>query len=220
MPVCHRPNIKTNFRNIDALVSMPLSWNESKFQIQAITAWLRNHPYPQDRHETAMKKKASKKPKAASRPSGKSAGKSRDEGIDASGLEDLIGFNVRLALAELRRSYFLHVWGGNMRPGLASLLRLVAKNHGASQVELARAMHVDKATLVALMDTAEEEGWLKRQRSSTDRRRHEIILTPEGEKAVKELARQTLRHEKRFRSRFTDKELEKFLEYLRRIYQK
>ena len=162
-----------------------------------------------------MKKKGSvrKKKTASARTAGKST-------IDSSELEDLIGFNVRLALAELRRSFFLHVWEGKMRPGLASLLRVVAANHGASQVELSRALHVDKATLVALMDSAESEGWLVRRRSRTDRRRHEIMLTPKGQETVTELAKQTLRHEKRFRSRFSDVELEKFLEYLRRIHRK
>ena len=57
-------------------------------------------------------------------------------------------------MAELRRNY-QHASGGKVRPALSSLLQLVASNHAASQVKLSRALHIDKATLVALIDTAE-----------------------------------------------------------------
>jgi len=135
-------------------------------------------------------------------------------------LESLIGFHVRRAMAELRRSYYRHAGDGKIRPGLASLLRLVASNHGASQVQLSKALHIDKATLVALIDSAESAGWLKRQRSNIDRRYHEVIITPAGEKVVAQLAVQTIRNEKKFRSRFTEQELTMLIEYLQRIYRK
>jgi hypothetical protein len=70
-------------------------------------------------------------------------------------LETLIGFHIRRAMMELRRSYYRHAVDDKIRPGLSSLLQLVASNHGASQVQLSKALHIDKATLVALIDSAE-----------------------------------------------------------------
>jgi DNA-binding MarR family transcriptional regulator len=133
-------------------------------------------------------------------------------------LTGLLGFRVRLAMTELRRSYLKHVGDGAIRPGFATLLQLVAANRNASQAELADAMHLDKASLVALIDKAEAAGWLSRQRSQEDRRRHELVLTPKGTEKVKKLTRQTDQFDKKFRARFAAKELAQLMEYLERIY--
>jgi DNA-binding MarR family transcriptional regulator len=45
-------------------------------------------------------------------------------------------------------------------------------------------------------------------------------MTPKGEEVVKQLAAQTIRIEKKFRSRFTERELAQLVEYLQRIYRK
>jgi DNA-binding MarR family transcriptional regulator len=144
----------------------------------------------------------------------------RQASLNSDVLETLIGFHIRRAMMELRRNYYRHAVDDKIRPGLSSLLQLVASNHGASQVQLSKALHIDKATLVALIDSAESVGWLKRQRSNTDRRCHEVILTPKGEEVVARLTVQTMRNEKKFRSRFTEQELTQLVEYLQRIYRK
>lgn len=138
--------------------------------------------------------------------------------IDTQPLDGLLGFHIRLAMVELRRSFLRHVAEGGVRPGLASLLQLVAANPGASQIELSRAMHTDKASLVSLLDQAEAAGWLKRVRSKVDRRRHELELTPEGTRVAAMLRKQTTRHEKRYIDRFSPEERDQLVEYLQRIY--
>jgi len=165
---------------------------------------------------TTKTKKKKKTRKQVSK--GKASRKPRE--LDMSAMKPLLGFHLRRAMAALIRSYNKNVLGGQIRPGLASLLRLVVANHGASQVELSRALQVDKASLVSLIDTAEAKGWLIRQRSTVDRRRHEVIPTPEGERVAAELARQTMQNEKKFHVRFTDRELAQLIEYLERIYLK
>ena len=164
---------------------------------------------------TTTKKKAAKNRRGVA----KKAAKHRPP-VDTSVLEPLIGYHLRRAMATLIRSYNRNVMDGEIRPGLASLLRLVSTNPGASQVDLSRAMQVDKATLVALIDTAEDNGWLRRERSKVDRRRHEVSVTARGKKLVNELARQTEINEEKFRARFTEQELADLIDYLRRIYVK
>jgi DNA-binding MarR family transcriptional regulator len=44
------------------------------------------------------------------------------------------------------------------------------------------------------------------------------VLTPKGVEKIKKLARQTDQVERRFRTRFTDQELARLMEYLQRIY--
>lgn len=145
-------------------------------------------------------------------------GNSSRRPVNVQPLDSLLGFHIRLAMVELRRSYFRHVADGAIRPGIASLLQFVAANPGTSQVKLSRAMHIDKASLVSLLNQAESAGWLTRSRSKADRRRHELVLTAEGESIANKLRKQTLRHEKRFIDRFSSSELERLVEYLKRIY--
>ena len=144
-------------------------------------------------------------------------GKEEQQELNTEFLHKLIGFHLRRAMMELR-SNFQHASEDRIRPALVGLMQLVASNHGASQVELSKVLHINKATLVALIDSAESAGWLKRERSNTDRRRHEVIMTPKGEKVVAKLAAQTIRSEEKFRRRFTDQELSTLIEYLQRIY--
>jgi DNA-binding MarR family transcriptional regulator len=138
--------------------------------------------------------------------------------VDVSALEDLIGFHVRLAMLALRRSFFRHVGDGDVRPGLASLLQILSSNQAASQSELAASIGIDKATIVSLVDAAESSGWIQRTRDTRDRRRHVLVLTEKGKKAVNRLRKQTRSHERKFRARFTEQELNELIEYLRRIY--
>ena len=135
-------------------------------------------------------------------------------------LTQLVGFHLRLALLELRRSFSRHVGDGAIRPGLASLLQLAAMNPGLSQNELAAALGMDKASLVALVADAESEGWVRRRRAAVDRRRYEVVVTAKGKRTAAKLARQTLEHEQKFRDRFSAAELEQLIAYLQRIYSK
>lgn len=135
-------------------------------------------------------------------------------------LTGLIGFHLRLALLELRRSFSQHVGEGAIRPGLASLLQLAATNPGFSQTELADALGVDKASLVALVSDAESEGWVRRRRAAADRRRYHVVVTAKGKQMAAKLAKQTLEHERKFRDRFSERELDTLIAYLRRIYAK
>ncbi len=142
----------------------------------------------------------------------------QESATDSSALAGLIGFHIRLAMLAMRRSFFQHVGNGGVRPGLSSLLQLVAGNRGISQTQLSEALGIDKATIVSLIDDAESEGWLSRRRAADDRRRHELVLTAKGRKAAAKLAKQTREHEKKFRDRFSKQELEQFIDYLQRIY--
>jgi DNA-binding MarR family transcriptional regulator len=139
-------------------------------------------------------------------------------GADQSALEDLIGFHIRLSMLALRRSFFQHVGDGGVRPGLSSLVQLLAANEGVSQTELSESLGIDKGTIVSLIDTAESSGWITRARAEHDRRRHELVLTDKGKAVAKELGEQTREHEKKFRARFTDEELANLIDYLKRIY--
>jgi DNA-binding MarR family transcriptional regulator len=57
---------------------------------------------------------------------------------------------------------------------------------GSSQQQLGETMHLDANNCVILLNDLEEDGYVARRRDPTDRRRHLVEMTPEGEKAVEE----------------------------------
>lgn len=78
------------------------------------------------------------------------------------------------------------------------LLRVLEVDGVASQVALGRAMGIDKATMVKLLDDLEHKGLVKRVASPGDRRVKQIRITGKGERKLREGERIREAAEKRF----------------------
>lgn len=145
-----------------------------------------------------------------------------DEGtrpqVNLSFLPEFIGFNVGRAQTNLRRDYLEHLGKDTMRFGQFSLLAVIAANPGWSQIELARELQIDKATIVALFDHMEKLGLIERRRSTTDRRKHAAHITEAGLAALEELRARCYEHERKFRERFTADELKTLSSLLLRLH--
>jgi DNA-binding MarR family transcriptional regulator len=133
-------------------------------------------------------------------------------------LPTLLGFNIRRAQIALWRDFTRSVAEGEVRPGVFSVLSLANSNPGIAQIDIANQLDIDKASVVALIDWLENQGWVARKRSATDRRRHEISVTPAGLKAYKSLKREMIQHEKKFVRRFTDAERKQLISLLQRLH--
>ena len=80
-----------------------------------------------------------------------------------------------------------------------AVLVVLAAEYPLSQLEAAGRLSVDRTTMVALVDALEEKGLVERRRSSHDRRKNTVQLTPTGrdtlrraEHAREEMERQFL----------------------------
>ena len=104
-------------------------------------------------------------------------------GLDLDCLPTLIGFNIRRAQIALWRDFNRQFADGDVRPGVFSALLLANANPGIAQIDIANQLGIDKASVVTLIDRMEQSGWVERRRSTEDRRRQGIFLTPEGVKA-------------------------------------
>lgn len=71
--------------------------------------------------------------------------------------------------------------------GTLTILSLIAANPGSSQTALARKAGVAKSGLVNIVDQLEANGLAARDRSSTDRRRNSLSVTPAGEAMIQTL---------------------------------
>lgn len=133
-------------------------------------------------------------------------------------LPSLLGYNIRRAQIALWRDFTRSVAEGEVRPGVFSVLSLASSNPGIAQIDIANQLDIDKASVVALIDWLENQGWVARKRSQSDRRRHEISVTPAGQKAYKSLKREMVQHEKKFIERFTEAERKQLISLLQRLH--
>lgn len=83
---------------------------------------------------------------------------------------------ARLGHLGTRRHYFLLVAIGEGKGRL-------------TQQQLADLLEVDKVSMVGILDSLAECGLVRRSRSSEDRRKHHITLTPKARKALPEIRR-------------------------------
>jgi DNA-binding MarR family transcriptional regulator len=141
-----------------------------------------------------------------------------DANLDLGVLPGLLGYNIRRAQIALWRDFHRNVSKGEVRPGLFSVLVLASANPGIAQIQLARQLAIDKASVVSLIDRLERSGLIARRRSAVDRRRQGIFITAEGAKRLKVLKREMLNHEKRFSDRMSEVELQQLIGLLQRLY--
>jgi DNA-binding MarR family transcriptional regulator len=108
--------------------------------------------------------------------------------------------------------------GEVLTPGEFGLLVLVERNAGLSQMALARALGIDRSTLVPILDRLQGRGLLLRRRSPTDGRTHALQLTADGDKALARFTRLVRAHEKRIVAGLSSAETASLLELLDKVH--
>jgi DNA-binding MarR family transcriptional regulator len=132
-------------------------------------------------------------------------------------LDSLLGYLLRRAQGAMHRDFMAAVSDFGLTQKQAAVLWLIQANGGVSQVEVAAALGMDRATMMALTDRLEDRGFVIRKRSSTDRRRQELYLTPLGQSTLRKCKARIAEHEERFRAMFTAPELAALLEALKKF---
>jgi DNA-binding MarR family transcriptional regulator len=131
-------------------------------------------------------------------------------------LPDLLGYHLGRARGIMWRD-IVRSGEPQMRSGQFTALVLIAENPGISQTQLARALSLDKATIVALIDRLSKSGFVERTTPPNDRRRHALIVTANGKLELAKLRKSRMAHEEKFRALFDASELDALFGYLRRF---
>jgi DNA-binding MarR family transcriptional regulator len=137
--------------------------------------------------------------------------------IDMDILPELLGYNVRSAQLALQRDFARTMAGSDVGPAVFGLMVLAGANPGIAQIQIARHLNIDKASVVALVDRLEESDWVLRRRSTEDRRRHGLFLTAEGLRQLKTLKRQMKLREQAIAELFNQDERRQLISLLQRI---
>ena len=122
--------------------------------------------------------------------------------LDRGLLPSLLGYALRRTQSAVFADFaatFVQA-GEALTPGEFGLLVLVERNAGLSQMALARALGIDRSTLVPILDRLQARELLVRHRSPTDGRTHAVALTSTGIKALAKFASLVKAHEKRIAS--------------------
>jgi DNA-binding MarR family transcriptional regulator len=133
-------------------------------------------------------------------------------------LRNGVGTGVRLLRNELVNRIIAAYAPFSLRSGALSTMVLIKANPGCSQSELAREVAMDDSAMVAIIDELEERGLAVRSRSTADRRRNSLSLTPDGERLTTEMIACAMAVERPIRDALSDEELVTLNTLLRRAY--
>ena len=145
------------------------------------------------------------------------AGKKKSA-IDYGMLPGLLGYQLRMAQIALFRDFAQGPGGSEVTPGLFGVLVIIEANPDLKQSELARATHLDRSTVVTVIDNLERRGLVERRIALHDRRSNAIRLTDAGTTLLRKLKREVSQHEKRLLDKFSPAERETFLALLKKVF--
>jgi MarR family transcriptional regulator, organic hydroperoxide resistance regulator len=156
--------------------------------------------------------------KTTKRHARKSAAPRSKSTVDRAGIDDLLGYRVRLTHVAVRRHFDEAMKHLDLTEKQGGVLWLIGSNSGVSQIALANELGMDRASMMAIVDKLQERGLIVRKRSADDGRRQELYVTPKGRKVLGQSRTALAAHEKWITGRFNARELTALMDALQRIY--
>ncbi|WP_123401832.1 MarR family winged helix-turn-helix transcriptional regulator [Inmirania thermothiophila] len=132
-------------------------------------------------------------------------------------LPELLGYHLRRAQVAVFNDFMRSMAEFQITPGQFGILVLIGANEGLSQSALARAVGVERSTMVSVMDNLERRGLVARRPSPADRRSYALELTARGRALLAELKPRVREHEARIARRLGGRDPAELIELLRRI---
>lgn len=134
-------------------------------------------------------------------------------------LYELLGFQLRMAHAVLYRQFVVSLEDLDLTPRQYAVLQIIADGPGISQIDIAGLLAMDRPTTMAIVNRLQDRGLIERRASSSDRRRQELHLTPDGADFVERAEVRVAEHEARMTQRYTAEELATLMALVRRLHE-
>ncbi|MCY1666586.1 MarR family winged helix-turn-helix transcriptional regulator [Rhizobium sp. SL86] len=148
------------------------------------------------------------------------SGSGENGGLERRWLTGLVGYHLRMAHLALYRDFAAHMAEFDLTQKQLAALELIATNPGASQVDIANALSMDRATMMGMVKRLMARGFIERRSSAIDRRRHEMRLSPLGQDVLGRVHGIIDQHEKDFCSVLSEEERLDLIRMLRRLYER
>jgi DNA-binding MarR family transcriptional regulator len=130
-------------------------------------------------------------------------------------LPRLIGYQLRLAQRAIFADFADTVGASGISPGLFGILVVIGENPGLTQQALADAAHLDRSSVVTVLDKLEDRGLVERR--AADRRSNGLFLAEHGTALLRDLKRKVARHDRRVVQNLSTTEREQLVALLQRI---
>ena len=130
-------------------------------------------------------------------------------------LPGLIGYQLRLAQRAIFADFADTVGESGISPGLFGILVVIGENPGLTQQALANAAHLDRSTVVTVIDKLEDRGLVERH--AADRRSNGLFLADKGAGLLRGLKRKVAQHERRVVRNLSARERAQLVALLQRI---
>jgi DNA-binding MarR family transcriptional regulator len=130
-------------------------------------------------------------------------------------LPSLIGYQLRLAQRAIFADFADSADGAAISPGLFGILVIIEANPGLTQQALADAAHLDRSTVVTVIDKLEDRALVERR--AADRRSNGLFLTEAGGRLLRGLKRKVAQHERRVVRNLSEHERAQLVALLQRI---
>jgi DNA-binding MarR family transcriptional regulator len=137
--------------------------------------------------------------------------------VDYGPLESWVGFYLRLAQNASFQAFAREARGIDVSPGRFATLMLIGLNPGISQTVLSRANARDKSSLTPVLEDLERRKFIRRVRPKSDRRSYRLLLTPAGERLLKQLTACATSHDRNLDRIIGPRERERFLKTLKKL---
>jgi DNA-binding MarR family transcriptional regulator len=109
------------------------------------------------------------------------------EKLEPDDLASMISYQIRLIQIAAYKSFESKARGFGSAPRYYGLLRIVESNPGLNQSRLAKAVFLDRSSLVPILEALTKEGIIERSGSKTDKRIRRVFITEKGRALLEEL---------------------------------
>lgn len=132
-------------------------------------------------------------------------------------LQSLVGYHLRRASNAFGSDFSRALAGTGMRQVLLGILSVVASNPGANQGAVGRALGIQRANMVALINDLVERGLVDREVAKTDRRAFSLTITAAGRKLLDDCLKRIAEHEAEMLADLSPAERDTLIDLLGRI---
>ena len=138
--------------------------------------------------------------------------------LDVSIPKNLLGYHIRLAQVAVFKDFVSSLSAYDMTPSQFGTMAIINSNPGIKQTALAREIHLDRSSIVPMIDRMEKTGLVIREKLANDRRTNALKLTAQGTKLLQEMIPIVLAHEAQLASNLTKDEQIQLVNLLKKIF--